>query len=90
MKKVIGICLIVPGTLLFLFCGYGFYAFLTTNKEKFTAMYAQRGQDAAAIYPEGIDSHIRNGRTKTGLLTLAGAGITLFGLSLCRKPKLFA
>ncbi len=87
MKKTFGISLILLGMVMFLFCGYGFYAFSITNKEKFTAKYAQRGQNATTLYPEGVDEHINNGRIKTGLLTLAGVGIALCGFSFCRKSK---
>ena len=70
---------------MFLLCGYGFLAFMTTNKKKFIARYEHIGQDATTFYKEGIDNHIQYGRIKTGLLTLLGAGIVLTGYSLFRK-----
>lgn len=87
MKKASGVCLILLGSLIFIFCGYGFCSFMMTNKEKFIARYAETGRDATTFYEEGIDTHIRNGRIKTGLLTLLGAIIVLGGVELSRKAS---
>ena len=85
MKRAAGIGLMIIGSMMFLFCGYGFVTFLTTDREKFIARYEQKGQDANSFYKEGIDNHIQHGRLKTGLLTLLGAGMIVAGYRLVRK-----
>ena len=85
MKKIISIALLLLGIVIFLFCGYGFAAFMTTNKEKFVAKYAAKGQDANTFYKEGIDNHIQHGRVVTGLMTFIGLSFALCGYGLYRK-----
>lgn len=87
MKKIISVALALLGIVIFLFCGYGFAAFMTTNKEKFIAKYAANGQDANTFYKEGIENHIQHGRLVTGLMTFVGLSIALSGYGLYKRSS---
>ena len=80
MRRIIGICLLSLGGLVFLWSGHGFFAFMTTTKEEFIARYEKRGIDANKFYKEGIDAHFRNGRRVTGITMLVGLMVAAAGL----------
>lgn len=93
-KKIIGICLLVLGGVIFLWTGYGFVKGLTTSKEEMIKQvkteFAKKGIDN--YFPDEqldkmMDESIKYSRIFSPIIMLIGAGIAFGGFALYKRGK---
>ena len=93
-KKIIGICLIVIGGLLFLWTGYGLVKNLTTTREELIqqarTLFDEKGM-SSYFSEEQIDKMVDDTR-KYGMIVppitmLIGAGIAFGGFALYKRGR---